>query len=95
MLVPVGIAHAVASGLPGVYGLYATIIPLLTYAVFGSSRILVLGPDSPLAPLIFAVVVAHSESDPARAVAFAGAMAVVSASLEGRHTRLKVAARYY
>ena len=45
MLVPVGIAYAVASGLPGIYGLYATIIPLLAYALFGPSRILVLGPD--------------------------------------------------
>jgi MFS superfamily sulfate permease-like transporter len=41
MLVPVGIAYAVASGLPGIYGLYATIVPLLVYAVFGPSRILV------------------------------------------------------
>ena len=49
MLVPVGIAYAVASGLPGIYGLYATIIPLLAYALFGPSRILVLGPDSALA----------------------------------------------
>ena len=78
MLVPVGIAYAVASGLPGVFGLYATIIPLLTYAVFGPSRILVLGPDSSLAPLILAVVIAQSAGDPARAVAVAGAMAVVS-----------------
>lgn len=78
MLVPVGIAYAVASGVPGVYGLYATIIPLLAYAVFGPSRILVLGPDSSLAPLILAVVVAHSAGDPGRAVALAGAMAVVS-----------------
>ena len=78
MLVPVGIAYAVASGLPGVYGLYATIIPLIAYAVFGPSRILVLGPDSSLAPLIFAVVVAQSASDPARAVAIAGALAIVS-----------------
>lgn len=78
MLVPVGIAYAVASGVPGVYGLYATIIPLLAYAVFGPSRILVLGPDSSLAPLILAVVVAHSAGDPGRAVAVAGAMAVVS-----------------
>ena len=46
MLVPVGIAYAVASGLPGINGLYATIIPLLAYALFGPSRILVLGPDS-------------------------------------------------
>lgn len=78
MLVPVGIAYAVASGVPGVYGLYATIIPLLVYAVFGPSRILVLGPDSSLAPLILAVVVAHSAGDPGRAVALAGAMAIVA-----------------
>ena len=49
VLVPVGLAYAVASGLPGVCGLYATIIPLLAYALFGPSRILVLGPDSSLA----------------------------------------------
>src|ERR1044072_7250166 len=49
MLVPVGVAYAEASGVPGIYGLYATIIPLLAYAVFGPSRILVLGPDSSLA----------------------------------------------
>ena len=78
MLVPVGIAYAVASGLPGVYGLYATIIPLLAYAVFGPSRILVLGPDSSLAPIILAVVIVQSASDPARAVALAAAMAIVS-----------------
>jgi Sulfate permease and related transporters (MFS superfamily) len=50
MLVPVGIAYALASGVPGIYGLYATIVPLLAYALFGPSRILVLGPDSSLAP---------------------------------------------
>jgi high affinity sulfate transporter 1 len=78
MLVPVGIAYAVASGVPGVYGLYATIIPLLAYALFGPSRILVLGPDSALAPIILAVVLAHSGGDPLRAVALASAMAIVS-----------------
>ena len=54
-LAPVGIAYAVASGLPGVYGLYATIVPLLAYALFGPSRILVLGPDSALAAVILGV----------------------------------------
>lgn len=78
MLVPVGIAYAVASGLPGVYGLYATIVPLLAYAVFGPSRILVLGPDSSLAPIILAIVLANAGGDPMRAVALATAMAVVS-----------------
>ena len=56
MLVPVGIAYAEASGIPAINGLYATIVPLLAYAVFGPSRILVLGPDSSLAAIILAVV---------------------------------------
>jgi high affinity sulfate transporter 1 len=78
MLVPVGIAYAVASGVPGIYGLYATIIPLLAYALFGPSRILVLGPDSSLAPVILGVVAPLSGGDPSRAVALAGMMAIVS-----------------
>ena len=78
MLVPVGIAYAIASGLPGIYGLYATIVPLLAYALLGPSRILVLGPDSSLAAIILGVILAHSGGDPGRAVALAGMMAVVS-----------------
>ncbi len=78
MLVPVGIAYAVASGVPGIYGLYATIVPLLAYAVFGPSRILVLGPDSSLAAIILGVVLPLSGGDPGRAIALAGAMAIVS-----------------
>ncbi len=78
MLVPVGLAYAEASGIPGIYGLYATIVPLLAYAVFGPSRILVLGPDSALAAVILAVVLPLSAGDPQRAVALAAAMAIVS-----------------
>jgi MFS superfamily sulfate permease-like transporter len=78
MLVPVGIAYAVASGLPGICGLYATIVPLLAYALFGPSRILVLGPDSSLAAVILGVVFPLSGGDAGRAVALAGMMAVVS-----------------
>jgi len=78
MLVPVGIAYAEASGVPGIYGLYATIVPLLVYALFGPSRILVLGPDSALAAVILAVVLPLSGGDAQRAVALAGAMAIVS-----------------
>jgi high affinity sulfate transporter 1 len=78
MLVPVGIAYAVASGVPGIYGLYATIVPLLAYAVFGPSRILVLGPDSSLAAVILGVVLPLSGGDPLRAIALASMMAVVS-----------------
>jgi high affinity sulfate transporter 1 len=78
MLVPVGIAYAVASGVPGIYGLYATIVPLLAYALFGPSRILVLGPDSSLAAVILAVVLPLSGGDPMRAVKLASMMAVVA-----------------
>src|SRR6516225_3660528 len=78
MLVPVGIAYALASGVPGIYGLYATIVPLLAYALFGPSRILVLAPDSALAPVILAVVFPLSGGDPMRAVALASMMAIVS-----------------
>src|SRR5262245_18621476 len=77
MLVPVGIAYAVASGVPGINGLYATIVALLVYALFGPSRILVLGPDSSLAPIILGVVLPLSGGDPQRAVALAAMMATV------------------
>ncbi|MFZ2295083.1 MAG: sulfate permease [Polaromonas sp.] len=77
VLVPVGIAYAVASGLPAISGLYATIFGLLAYALFGPSRVLVLGPDSSLAALILGVVLPLSAGDPQRAVALAGMMAVV------------------
>ena len=78
VLVPVGVAYAEASGVPGIYGLYATIVPLLVYALFGPSRILVLGPDSSLAAVILAVVLPLSGGDPGRAVVLAGAMAIVA-----------------
>jgi high affinity sulfate transporter 1 len=81
MLVPVGIAYAAASGLPGIHGLYATIVPLLIYALFGPSRILVLGPDSALAAVILGVVAPLSGGDPLRAVALAGMMAIVSGTV--------------
>jgi high affinity sulfate transporter 1 len=81
MLVPVGIAYAVASGVPGIYGLYATIVPLLFYALFGPSRILVMGPDSSLVAVILAVILSLSGGDPQRAVALAGMMAIVSGTV--------------
>src|ERR1700751_4887599 len=81
MLVPVGIAYAEASGVPGITGLYATIVPLLAYALFGPSRILVLGPDSALAALILTVVLPLSAGEPQRAVALAGMMAIVSGAV--------------
>jgi len=81
VLVPVGIAYAVASGLPAISGLYATVFGLLAYALFGPSRVLVLGPDSSLVVLILGVVLPLSAGSPQRALALAGLMAVVSGVL--------------
>jgi len=78
VLVPVGVAYAVAAGVPAISGLYATIFGLLAYALFGPSRVLVLGPDSSLVALIVGVVLPLSAGSPQRALALAGMMAVVS-----------------
>jgi high affinity sulfate transporter 1 len=78
VLVPAGIAYAVAAGVPPIAGLYATIFALLAYALFGPSRVLVLGPDSALVALIFGVVLPLSGGDPERATALAAMMALVS-----------------
>jgi high affinity sulfate transporter 1 len=78
LLVPAGMGYAEAAGLPPVTGLYATFAPLLAYALFGPSPILVLGPDSALAPLIAAAVVARAEGDPARAVGLASMLALLT-----------------
>lgn len=78
MLAPVGMAYAQAAGLPAVHGLYATIVPLLAYAIFGPSRILVVGPDSSLAPIIAATVLPLAHGDAQRIVALAGMMAIIA-----------------
>jgi len=79
LLVPQGMAYAELAGLPAVTGLYTTVTALLAYAVFGPSRILVLGPDSALAPLILATILplVGAGGDPAKAIALASAMAVI------------------
>ncbi|WP_054811868.1 SulP family inorganic anion transporter [Nocardia arizonensis] len=78
LLIPAGMGYAEAAGLPAYAGLYATIVPLLAYALVGPSRILVLGPDSSLAPLIAAAVLPLAATDdPARALALAGVLGVL------------------
>ena len=77
LLIPAGIGYAQVSGLPPVTGLYATIVPLLVYAVVGPSRILVLGPDSSLAPIVGASILPLAAGDPDRAVALAGVLAIL------------------
>jgi high affinity sulfate transporter 1 len=78
ILLPAGMGYAQAAGLPGICGLYATIVPLIVYALLGPSRILVLGPDSALIALIAATVLPLAAGDPGRAVALAGMLAILS-----------------
>ena len=75
LLIPAGMGYAEVAGLPPVTGLYATIIPLIAYAIVGPSRILVLGPDSSLAPIIAAAIIPLAAFDEER-VALAGVLAV-------------------
>jgi len=81
LLVPAGMGYAEASGLPAITGLYATIAPLLAYALFGPSRVMVLGPDSALAPLVAAAVVGRAAGDPERAVALASVLALLTGAM--------------
>ncbi|TWJ16848.1 SulP family inorganic anion transporter [Geobacter argillaceus] len=81
LLAPVGMGYAEAAGLSAIYGLYATIIPLLVYAVFGPSRILVLGPDSALTALIAATVLPLASGDAIRAAELAALLAIISGLL--------------
>ena len=77
LLIPAGMGYAAAAGLPVETGLYATIVPLLAYAVFGPSRILVLGPDSSLAPIIAAAILPLAVAQSERAVALGGLLALM------------------
>ncbi|MEV1128706.1 SulP family inorganic anion transporter [Agromyces sp. NPDC049794] len=77
LLIPAGMGYAQVAGLPPETGLYATIVPLLAYAVFGPSRILVLGPDSALAPIIAAAILPLALGDDDRVVALAGLLAIM------------------
>lgn len=81
LLVPAGMGYAEAAGLPAINGLYTTIAGLFAYALFGPSRILVLGPDSALVAMIAAAVVGKAAGDPARAVALASVLALFTGVL--------------
>ena len=83
LLVPQGMAYAELAGLPPITGLYTSILCLAGYAVFGPSRILVLGPDSSLGPMIAATILPlmAAGGDPARAVALASLLAIMVAAI--------------
>jgi high affinity sulfate transporter 1 len=79
LLVPQGMAYAELAGLPVITGLYTSVLCLLGYAVFGPSRILVLGPDSSLGPMIAATIlpIVGASGSPEHAVALASMLALL------------------
>jgi len=79
ILVPQGMAYAQLAGLPAVTGLYTTIACLVGYALFGPSRVLVLGPDSSISPLILAAItpLLVAGGNPGTAIALAGMLAIL------------------
>ena len=83
LLVPQGMAYAELAGLPPITGLYTSILCLLGYAVFGPSRILVLGPDSALGSMIAATILplAGADGDPKRAIALASILALMTGAI--------------
>src|SRR6195952_5565992 len=83
LLVPQGMAYAELAGLPAVTGLYTSILCLIAYAIFGPSKILVLGPDSALGPMIAATILPliAANGDPVRAIALASLLAVFVGAL--------------
>jgi high affinity sulfate transporter 1 len=82
LLVPQGMAYAQLAGLPPVTGLYATLVPLVVYFFLGPSRILVLGPDSAVSPLVAAAIVPLAAGgDASERIALAGLLAVVVGSI--------------
>jgi high affinity sulfate transporter 1 len=84
ILVPQGMAYAELAGLPPVTGLYTTVACLVGYALMGPSRILVLGPDSSVSPLIFAALapLLVAGDDPATAIMLAGMLALIVGAVE-------------
>ena len=77
LIVPQGIAYAALAGLPPVTGLYATLIPLLVYALVGPSRIFVVAPDSALTLVVAAAIVPLAGGDPGQRVVLAGMLALL------------------
>jgi high affinity sulfate transporter 1 len=82
LLVPQGMAYAELAGVPAVTGLYATLVPLVVYFLLGPSRILVLGPDSAVSPLVAAAIVPLAATgDASGRIALAGLLAILVGSI--------------
>ncbi len=82
MLIPQGMAYAMLAGLPPVVGLYASTVPLIVYALFGSSRQLAVGPVAIVSLLTLSGVSALAEPGSARFIALAAVLALMSGVIQ-------------
>lgn len=77
VMVPVGLAYGELAGLP-LAGIYGSMLPLLAYALFGSSRQLVVGPDTAMAAIVAVAVAPLAHGDPARLASLAAGLGVMT-----------------
>ena len=76
LLLPQGMAYAQLAGMPPVTGIYATMVPMVVYALVGPSRILVVGPDSAVGPLVAAALLLMA-SNPAQSAELGSLLALL------------------
>jgi high affinity sulfate transporter 1 len=74
--VPVGIAYAELTGFPPEVGLYSSILPLIAYAIFGSSRQLIVGPDAATCAVVAAAVAPLAAGDASAYASLSAALAL-------------------
>ena len=75
---PIAIAYSQLAGVPPVHGLYASLLPLVAYALLGSSRQLIVAPDAATCAIVAAVVAPLAGQDPLRYVSLTAALAMIT-----------------
>ena len=78
MLIPQSLAYALLAGLPPEVGLYASVAPLVFYAIFGTSRVLAVGPVAVVSLMTAAAIGEHASSGAPQYWAFAITLAFMS-----------------
>jgi high affinity sulfate transporter 1 len=80
VMVPVGLAYGALAGLP-LAGLYGSMLPLIAYALFGSSRRLIVGPDTAMAAIVAVAVAPLALGDAGRLALLAAGLGVMTGML--------------
>ena len=75
---PIAIAYSQLAGVPPVHGLYASLLPLVAYALLGSSRQLIVAPDAATCAMVAAIVAPLAGHDPARYLSLTAALALIT-----------------